>query len=623
MKQEARMENKANLATLVVTILLIGFMSLLLFTEMKDVYFTEITIVLTAISVLLLIVSIVIYFRDHFNHYLKFIYFASFLVLYAGTAFTTDLFSDFLGVAFIAPLIAVYCLFGDKYFTYGTLGVLLLVNLVGNFVYPVNAINGMIMITFLVAAYMNFTNTKALRQNMEHQLEEFEDNVEQNEQLVNEIKETIEQLSSSSEQINKALEDSNQGMTEVSNGIEKVSKGANENVSSLKEVEGAVKEVSKSAQSMAESAEKATEKTGQTRENAEKVEELSQTTLSKIEEVNNSHSHIENVAKETENAVSEIVQFVDTITDIAEQTNLLALNAAIEAARAGEYGKGFAVVAEEIRKLSEQSNESAEEIKQIVEKVSGRTKEATKAIENAHSPIKEAVNNSQETKSQADDMVEAMRQVDDQIQTIASGAEEQSASTEEMESSLSEVMQVIEDTSSSAEQISAATQEQTANLEEISASIKQIDEITTKLRRTVRETAAKFLADKHEEFYVNLCNEIAEMIEKDTSTLEHKNMVQLAEDFQVDEIHVTDEEGVIRYGNIENIWGLDFKESEQTKPFINLVGKPGQELVQPPQERAFDGRVFQYIGVGRRDAKGIVQIGLSSDTLESKEKNQG
>ena len=81
---------------------------------------------------------------------------------------------------------------------------------------------------------------------------------------------------------------------------------------------------------------------------------------------------LENTA--TINKITEEIQY------ISDQTNLLALNAAIEAARAGEHGRGFSVVAEEVRKLSDRTNQASNDITQIVGKVNHSVEDISNSL---------------------------------------------------------------------------------------------------------------------------------------------------------------------------------------------------------------------------------------------------
>ncbi len=110
----------------------------------------------------------------------------------------------------------------------------------------------------------------------------------------------------------------------------------------------------------------------------------------------------------------------------------------------------------------------------------------------------------------------------------------------------------------------------------------------------------------------------AYLIQKDPTIIESTEKINdIAKILMVDELHVTDDKGVLKYGNIPEYIGLDFTQGDQTKPFLKILSDPSIEIVQEPQPNAAKGIMFQYIGVSRKDKKGIVQVGVRPEILEN------
>ncbi len=176
----------------------------------------------------------------------------------------------------------------------------------------------------------------------------------------------------------------------------------------------------------------------------------------------------------TNQSAERINEAVVAIQDIASQTNLLSLNASIEAARAGESGRGFAVVAEQIRKLAEDSANSAEQIEGIVHELIANSEDGVAKMRNLSENSGLQAERFDKTKTSFDELKH-------EIESVSAASREIFDQTNSINDLKNGVSSVIEQLAAIAEENAASTQETSASMNTLTESVDRCKDETAAL----------------------------------------------------------------------------------------------------------------------------------------------
>lgn len=188
-------------------------------------------------------------------------------------------------------------------------------------------------------------------------------------ELIDEVSRNAQEITAQSEELYASTEEMSSQTEETTRMIERVVEEtiaqAREATGSAKAVAAADEGVDQIARSIGTISEDVSTSLKLAEDGGETIQQAKQEVLALETETRLTGESIATLKQQSD----EIALITEVIQSITDQTNLLALNAAIEAARAGEQGKGFAVVAEEVRKLAEQSKQSAMQIAGLIESI--------------------------------------------------------------------------------------------------------------------------------------------------------------------------------------------------------------------------------------------------------------
>jgi methyl-accepting chemotaxis protein len=321
-----------------------------------------------------------------------------------------------------------------------------------------------VVLAFIITLYSQYLILNyfgQLTEQLKNEKELLKQNIEKIKSMVGNVKlfgtrfvKSVNKASESSEQITEGfgyIQESNQNLVTNTSKI----------MSEMKNIQNKVIELNEQSNVLDKKSHDMTLFSAQSKEQMKKLEEKNKD----LELVQFENSKLlEKLAQRSE-AIHSIVL---SLQGFSNQTNLLALNASIEAARAGEHGKGFKIVADEVKKLSEMSNNETKQIENIIN-------ELIDEIEQAKAGGEKGKNSLEVIKNVATTVFENIQSLQKEAENLQSMAEETKMKGNSIETNSSNINISMSSLMESSEKTNTLTKEMNDWLKNLDELIKTIE----------------------------------------------------------------------------------------------------------------------------------------------------
>ena len=288
--------------------------------------------------------------------------------------------------------------------------------------------------------------------------------------MMKKVMDTAQQVTDSAGQLNDSASQSAEVSNSVANSMVNVAGNCSEQFTEIETANGQVETLGQHMMNFVNTIQHSSEVVQVTQEKAVAEAKTVDGAVEQMKLIQTSVTQSAAVITELGEESDRIGKIVDTISSIAAQTNLLALNAAIEAARAGEHGRGFAVVADEVRKLAEQSSESAGEIAGLITSIQEKSQKAVAVMQEGVGRVEAGTKVVQDSGASFNEIAEMVRKVVEASQEMNNIVNALNENTKTIGGAIQTVAVKSSSVSSEAESVSAASEELTATMSEIESS---------------------------------------------------------------------------------------------------------------------------------------------------------